>query len=333
MPPKRLNRKTKNYGEEENRTNLQRFTADSTNLLLTLNSLGLSYNNVYANIPDLLNPYNQLTLLMNQNMNVSQVQQFYNQIFNQSLSFNNNQPNNNIFNQWNQHRLSNHNVQGESYNCNDNLYFSNSYQSNQVSLLSPNLFRPQRTSSRRIVPSWAFNNRTFYDLREYNAFSKAYDQAKLALRLMPKYEELNYLNSPFPDITSPYAPLNCFNYAVPRKIELLKQRTTMNSEEYEQMRQDFNANGIHVDWTPSEIAERKDSTLLSVNILKDSYFPPLEPPSESKIHEIWKVDSKVQPMLPANTNPSFNSSGDGQVSTCARIKLYKPNKKSLEDVS
>ena len=189
-----------------------------------------------------------------------------------------------------------------------------------------------QTQSYNAQPFWIFNNRRFDDMKQYNDHQKAYKLTRASLRIIPKYEELNYLNCPFQDIFTPYQLLNRFSYAEPQKVKIFEYSAPLNSQEYEQMRDDFEKNGVHADWTLEEIASRKDSTLLSINILEKVHFPPLNLPLEGDLINIWKMKDEVKltPMLPVNTNCAVKTN-DNQGS--AIKKRLKPNKKSLENVS
>lgn len=240
-----------------------------------------------------------------------------------------------------------HNNQISIYKQHSNPHLNYQHQQHQVfnykqnptitfgSQLEPPLRVSERTSNQAsyVQSRSIFKNRTIDDYRQLNEFQKAYDETKAALRIVPRHQDLNYLNCPFPDINHPYHPLDHFNYAVPQKIEVFEQCQPVNSHDYDRMREDFENNGKDADWTSEEIAERRGSTLLSVNILEDFHFPPLDLPSEHKSSQIWKIQYEA-PILPVNSNvdtslvivPSDNEA-------VLKKKQLKPNRKSLENVS
>lgn len=287
--------------DDKNRINIKKFAANAIN-----NSSKRSFC-----IPQII--------LLQQNLNNLNI---LNQI--QHFNMQNSNQNNNLLNT--HHLMPQYQQQHKTYAVN---YSRDSSESRSNFASNSDESRQKQLSSMLAAVQLGINNRKL-NFKEYNEFQKAYNETKAALRIMPKYEELNYLNCPFRDISRPYQPLDYFNYALPQKVDAFQSRRLLSSEEYDQMREEFNKNGVHTNWTKEEmqIADREGLTLLPVNFLEDSHFPLLDIPSKHELSHIWTIQDEGRP-LPVNINPAITVTDQGYI----QKKQEKPNRKSLEDVS
>lgn len=172
---------------------------------------------------------------------------------------------------------------------------------------------------------WTFNGQVFHDYNEFFRYVESYNETKKMIRSATPFDNINYLNctygSAFPEYQL-FDKVPDYRIAVPQKVESFENPKYLSHEEYDEMRQDFESNGYHVD----------GAALQNFNV-DDFSFPPLKvlPEQFSVLSQLWKISDDVNPMISSNANLNGNfSAPDEQISPKRRLK---PNKKSLEDVS
>lgn len=328
--------------EERNMMTLQKFAANYLYNAVNMNTIASC-----SHLPQVVllqqNVHNANILNQNQQLSFDQ------NLDSRSRQYSNNQ-NNSIVNKWSQYYFLSqmHQQQQESLNSSYRDYKDSLYELPYAPKVNDSLnslkSSPINPSSAHVQPVWMFNNRQFKDLNDYNEFHKLFNETKASLRTVAKYEDLNYLNCPYPDIKDPYVPFRYFNYAVPMKVGNFELNRPLNIEEYDKMREDFEKNGTDSSWTQEEIAERRGSTLISMNILENMNFPPLaiagteawSSAPKLGLTKIWTLEDEPK-LIPVHTNQAATPVKDEQEinkeNDKRKKRLLKPNKKSLVDVS